>query len=142
MVSVAPAFAVAGVTLVALLTKNVCGEIAVPSGVTTVIVPLVNPFGTVAVICVAAGVNVSWLNVPNFTEVASASSPPVMVTEVAPAAPSVGVNEVITGSGVKDAGLDAESAPLWTVTTPGVASIGTTALTVAVVGVPDTATPL
>ena len=75
-------------------------EVAVPPGAVTAIataVLLVPRFGTTAVIDVAEfTVKLCTLVVPNWTPVAPVKLLPVMVTEV-PAAPDVGVNDVIAG---------------------------------------------
>jgi len=81
--------------------------VAVPPGVVTLILPVVAPVGTVAVICVAEfTVNDVALVVLNFTTLVVKFAPlivplkfvPVIVTDV-PTGPKVGVNEVIVGAG-------------------------------------------
>jgi len=96
----------ASVTLLewALLTVKFAVLVPVPLGVVTLILPVVAPVGTVAVICVAEfTVNVVALVVLNFTElvVKVGAVPlkfvPVIGTDV-PTGPNSGVNEVIVGA--------------------------------------------
>jgi hypothetical protein len=80
--------------------------VAVPSGVVTLIGPVVAPEGTCAVIFVLEfPVNVA--DVPlNLTVVAPMRSPPLMVTDV-PTPPLVGENDEIVGAAAHDAGATA-----------------------------------
>ena len=81
--------------------------VPVPLGVVTLILPVVAPVGTVAVICVDEfTVNDVAAVVLNFTELVVKLAPltvplkfvPVIVTDV-PTGPKAGVNEVIVGVG-------------------------------------------
>ena len=82
------------------LIVNGSALVAVPLDVVTEIVPVVAPFGTVAVICVPEStVNVADLLFENFTAVAPVKFVPVIVTDVPPG-PELGVNEVIVGTPV------------------------------------------
>jgi hypothetical protein len=70
--------------------------VAVPSGVVTLIFPLVAPEGTVALICVLEA-TLKAADVPlKRTLVVPVKLLPVIVTDV-PTGPMVGVNEVIVG---------------------------------------------
>ena len=89
------------------LTVKFAALVAVPPGVVTLILPVVAPVGTVAVICVAESTwNVVALTLLNFTELVVKLAPltvplkfvPVILTDV-PTGPKVGVNEVIVGAG-------------------------------------------
>jgi hypothetical protein len=124
-----------------LLTVKSVGLVAVPPGVVTVILPVVAPVGTVAVICVAEfTVNVVALVVLNFTELVVKLAPPtvplkfvpVILTDV-PIGPKAGVNEVIVGAGavatVKLVALVFCPAAVYTWIGPVVAPAGTTAVT-------------
>ncbi len=91
----------------AVLTVKFAVLVTVPPGVVTLILPVVAPVGTVAVICVAEfTVNVVAVVVLNFTELVVKVAPltvplkfvPVIVTDV-PTGPNGGVNEVIVGAG-------------------------------------------
>ena len=137
----------ASVTLLewTLLTVKFAVLVPVPLGVVTLILPVVAPVGTVAVICVAEfTVNVVALVVLNFTElvVKVGAVPlkfvPVIVTDV-PTGPNSGVNEVIVGAlTVKLVALVRCPATVYTWIGPVVAPAGTTAVTevaLAVVGV-------
>jgi hypothetical protein len=86
-----------------MLTVKLAALVAVPPGVVTLILPVVAPVGTVAVICVAEfTVNDVAVVVLNFTELVVKPVPlkfvPVILTDV-PTGPKVGVNEVIVGAG-------------------------------------------
>jgi hypothetical protein len=90
-----------------MLTVKLAALVAVPPGVVTLILPVVAPVGTVAVICVAEfTVNDVAVVVLNFTELVVKFAPltvplkfvPVIVTDV-PTGPKVGVNELIVGAG-------------------------------------------
>lgn len=84
-----------------VLTVKLLVEVAVPPAVVTVIVPVVAPVGTVAIICVAVEL-VTVACVPlNLTVLLAAvveKFVPVMVTAV-PIAPLVGEKLVIVGAG-------------------------------------------
>ena len=120
----------------AMLTVKFAVLVPVPLGVVTLILPVVAPVGTVAVICVAEfTVNVVALVVLNFTElvVKVGAVPlkfvPVIVTEV-PTGPYSGVNEVIVGAlTVKFVALVLCPAAVYTWIRPVVAPDGTTAVT-------------
>jgi hypothetical protein len=128
----------ASVTLLewALLTVKFAVLVPVPLGVVTLILPVVAPVGTVAVICVAEfTVNDVALVVLNFTElvVKAGAVPlkfvPVIVTDV-PTGPNSGVNEVIVGAfTVKLVALVLCPAAVYTWIRPVVAPAGTTAVT-------------
>jgi hypothetical protein len=115
-------------------TKSVA-LLAVPLGVVTVILPVVAPVGTVAVICVEL-LNVNAVGTPlNFTLVTPVKFVPVTVTTV-PTAPLVGVNDVIVGhvEGMVNVPLAAVPPPpapavVVTVIEPVVAPDGTVAVT-------------
>src|SRR3989442_6666449 len=80
------------------MTVKESAEVAVPSGVTTVIGPLVAPDGTVAVRLVSSvTVNEDALSPANWTSVAFVKSVPETATWV-PTAPCVGVKLVIEGA--------------------------------------------
>jgi len=90
-----------------VLTVKFVALVAVPPGVVTLILPVVAPAGTVAVICVAEfTVKDVALVVLNFTELVVKFVPltvplkfvPVIVTDV-PTGPNAGANEVIVGAG-------------------------------------------
>jgi hypothetical protein len=89
-----------------MLTVKFVALVAVPPGVVTLILPVVAPVGTVAVICVAEFTANVAVVVLNFTELVVKLAPltvplkfvPVIVTEV-PTGPKVGVNELIVGAG-------------------------------------------
>ena len=93
--------------------------VPVPVGVVTAIFPVVAPVGTVAVICVAElTVSVDWVVVLNFTLVAPQKFVPVIVTDVVPAVPAVGLNDVTVGT---PAAVTSKLATL--VTVPSVGSV-------------------
>ena len=72
---------------------------AVPPGVVTLILPVIAPLGTTAVICVAELTAKLVAEVfLNFTSVAPERFVPVMTTEV-PTGPLIGTNDVIVGAG-------------------------------------------
>src|SRR5947208_6396251 len=102
--------------------------VAVPPGVVTLIVPVVAPVGTVAVICVAElTVNVALVPL-NFTAVAPVKAVPVIVT-LAPTTPLVGVKLVIVGglTTVKLPALVAVPLDVVTLSGPLAAAAGTVA---------------
>jgi hypothetical protein len=104
---------------------------AVPSGVVTLIVPLVAPTGTTAVICVAELTSKLVAAVRlNVTPVAPVRFVPVMTT-VVPTGPLIGTNDVIVGAverTVKFEGLAAVPPGVVTPIGPVVAPVGTTAV--------------
>jgi len=123
-----------------MLTVKFAALVAVPPGVVTLILPVVAPVGTVAVICVAESTwNVVAVVALNFTELVVKLAPltvplkfvPVILTDV-PTGPKVGVNEVIVGAGtgvtVKLVALVFCPAAVYTWTGPVVAPAGTTAV--------------
>jgi hypothetical protein len=123
-----------------VLTVKFAGLVAVPPGVVTVILPVVAPVGTVAVICVAEFTwNVVAATLLNFTELVVKLVPPavplkfvpVIVTDV-PTGPNSGVNEVIVGAGtgvtVKTPELRAVFPATVTRIGPVVAPVGTVAV--------------
>jgi hypothetical protein len=78
-------------------TVKLLADVAMPFGVVTVIFPVVVPFATRAVICVALfTVKLAADVALNFTEVAPVKFVPVIVTEV-PAKPLVGLKLEIVG---------------------------------------------
>jgi len=82
------------------MTVNVVLLVAVPPGVVTLIVPLVVPVGTVAVIDVAETTLKLLASIPlNLTAVIPEKLVPVIVT-ITPAGPLVGVKPVIVGCGI------------------------------------------
>src|SRR6476661_4387077 len=101
MTTVVPGEPLVGVKLVTvggLPTTKLWAEVAVPPGTVTVMVPVVVPAPTVAVICVAEfTTNVAGVPL-NDTAVAPVKPPPRMVTTV-PACPPPGEKLVITGPG-------------------------------------------
>src|SRR5213594_768399 len=102
---------------------------AVPPGVVTLIVPVVAPVGTVAVICVAElTVNVAVVPL-NFTAVAPVKAVPVIVT-LAPTTPVVGEKLVMAGGGitVKLLALVAVPPAVVTLMVPVAAPLGTVAV--------------
>ena len=121
------------VVVPAVVTVKSATLVAVPPPVVTLILPVVAPVGTVAVICVAEfTVNVVAVVALNLTLLAPEKFVPVMVTD-APTEPLPGVNEVIVGAGggaptVKSAGLVAVPPPVVTLIFPVVAPVGTVAV--------------
>src|SRR5690348_11826248 len=88
--------AVAGQTLIVVVTVKLPALVPVPPGPVTAIGPVVAPLGTVAVICVAE-FTVNVADVPlNFTAVAPVKFVPAIVTDV-PTVPLVGLNDVTVG---------------------------------------------
>ncbi len=80
------------------VTVNVPELVSVPPGVVTLILPVVAPEGTVAVILLAElMVNVALVPL-NFTEVAPVKFEPLITTEV-PTGPLFGLNPVMVGAG-------------------------------------------
>jgi len=129
-----------------MLTVKFAVLVAVPPGVVTLILPVVAPVGTVAVICVAESTwNDVALVVLNFTTLVVKFAPlivplklvPVILTDV-PTGPKVGVNEVIVGAGtgvtVKLVALVFCPAAVYTWIGPVVAPVGTTAVALVVLG--------
>jgi hypothetical protein len=115
-----------------LVTVKSVALVAVPPGVVTVILPVVAPVGTVAVIFVAEfTVNVVAATPLNLTEVAPVKLVPVILT-VVPTGPEVGVNDVIVGSGAVDTVKFVELVPVpegvVTAIFPVVAPVGTVAV--------------
>ena len=89
-----------------LVTVNCAGLVAKPSGVTTLIRPVVAPAGTTAVIFTSES-TVNVAGVPaNFTLVAPLNPDPLIVTEV-PTGPLVGENDEIAGTAAHEAGATA-----------------------------------
>jgi hypothetical protein len=81
------------------VTVKLLALVAVPPAVVTLMVPVVAPVGTVALICVAE-LTVNDAVVPlNFTAVAPLKFAPVIVTLI-PTAPLVGEKLVIDGAGM------------------------------------------
>jgi hypothetical protein len=79
-----------------VVTVKLLADVAVPPGVVTEIFPVVDPTGTVVVICVALA-TVKVAAVPlNLTDVAPVKLVPVMVTPI-PICPLAGVKVVIVG---------------------------------------------
>ena len=92
------------------MTVKLLEELAVPAGVVTEIVPLVEPAGTIAVIWDAVfTVNVAAAVPLNFTEVAPVKLVPLSVT-LTPMTPLVGVKLVIVGAAAETEKLAAEVA--------------------------------
>ena len=82
----------------AAVTVKFATLLAVPPDVVTLILPVIAPVGTTAVICVAEfTVNVVALVFLNFTSVAPVKFVPVITTEVPPG-PLFGTNDVIVGA--------------------------------------------
>jgi hypothetical protein len=112
------------------ITVKSCEEVAVPLGVVTLIFPVVEPLGTLVVICVLEfTVKVAEV-VLKATAVAPAKLIPVMTTEVL-TIPLVGVNEVTAGAAVTVKLLELVPVPaeFVTATFPVVAPVGTVAVT-------------
>jgi hypothetical protein len=87
-----------------LVTVNLSVLVASPSGVTTLIRPVVAPAGTVAVILVSES-TVNAAGVPaNFTFVAPVKPEPLIVTDV-PTGPLVGENDEIVGTAARADGV-------------------------------------
>src|SRR5207237_10187667 len=104
--------------------------VPVPAELVTVILPVVAPVGTVALICVSEfTVNVVAAVLLKLTPVAPVKPVPVSVTLV-PVGPLTGVNEVMLGTTVtvKLVALVPVPAALVTVIFPVVAPVGTVAL--------------
>jgi hypothetical protein len=103
------------VGLAAAVTVKFCELVAIPSGVVTLIGPVVAPEGTVVVILVFEfAVNVADTPL-KVTLVAAMRSVPVIVTGV-PTGPLVGENEEIVGAAAQDAGAIAIAATMTPVT--------------------------
>jgi hypothetical protein len=114
-----------------VLTVKFVVLVAEPTGVVTLIGPVVAVAGTVAVICVAEfTVNVVAAKLLNVTAVVPVKLVPVIVTDV-PTGPDVGVNDVIVGQAatVKLVRLDPVPPPgVVTLIGPVVAVVGTVAV--------------
>jgi len=132
IVTLAPTSPLVGEKLVMVggnTTVKLLALVAVPPGVVTLIVPVVAPAGTVAVICVAElTVNVAVVPL-NFTAVAPVYAVPVTVT-LAPTAPLLGEKLVIEGGGitVKELALVPVPPAVVTLMVPVVAPLGTVAV--------------
>jgi len=132
IVTLAPTSPLVGEKLVMVggnTTVKLLALVAVPPGVVTLIVPVVAPAGTVAVICVAElTVNVALVPL-NFTAVAPVYAVPVTVT-LAPTAPLLGEKLVIEGGGitVKELALVPVPPAVVTLMVPVVAPLGTVAV--------------
>lgn len=102
MVTAVPATPLAGVKLEIVggsVTVKLADEVAVPPGVVTAILPVLDPLATVAVIWVALSTENTPAAFPlNFTEVAPVKLEPVMTTMV-PAVPEAGAKLAIVGAG-------------------------------------------
>ena len=146
LAGVKPVIVGAGVTVPVVKTAALA---AVPPAAVTVIVPVVAPDGTTAVIR-AAELVVNRAAVPlNATADAPVKPVPLIWTRV-PAGPEVGVNPEIVGAApviVNEAALDAAPSKVETAISPEAAPAGTTAvirfseLTVNEAAVPPKATP-
>lgn len=87
-------------------TVKLLAEVAVPPGVVTPILPLLEPLATRAVICVALPTEkLAAAFPPNVTAVAPVKFEPVIVTEV-PEAPEIGLKLTIAGAGVTGCELE------------------------------------
>jgi hypothetical protein len=115
----------------AVVTVKLEALAAVPSGVVTLITPVVAPVGTTAVTCVAEStVKLVAAVRLNVTPVAPVRFVPVMIT-VVPTGPLIGTNEVIVGAvegTVKFEALAAVPPGVVTLIGPVVAPVGTTAV--------------
>jgi hypothetical protein len=81
-------------------TAKVLDEVAVPPAVVTLILPLLEPLATTAVICVALITEkLEAAFPPNVSAVAPVRFVPVMVTEV-PEAPEAGLKLAMVGAGI------------------------------------------
>jgi hypothetical protein len=112
-----------------LVTVKLVALVAVPPAVVTLMVPVVAPLGTVAVICVDE-FTVKVALVPlNFVAVAPERFAPV-ITTLWPTAPLVGEKLVIDGAGttVKLLALVALPPAVVTLIVPVVAPLGTVAV--------------
>jgi hypothetical protein len=106
-----------------LVTVNCAVLVAKPSGVTTLIRPVVAPAGTTAVIFTSES-TVNVAGVPaNFTLVAPVNPDPLIVTEV-PTGPLVGENDEIAGTAAHEAGATAMVAATSVATTALLRSMG------------------
>jgi len=101
--------------------------LAVPLGVVTLILPVVAPTGTIAVILVLEFTTKLATVVLNLTRVAPVKLVPVITTEV-PTGPEVGVNLVIAGVTVKLLVLVVVPPGVVTAMGPVVAPVGTVAV--------------
>jgi hypothetical protein len=119
-------------------TTKSAALVAVPMVFVTLILPVVAPVGTVAVIDVAEFTVTEVAVVAlNLTVVVPQNFVPVIVT-IVPIGPAVGVNEVMVGaagaaSTVKSATLAVSGSGVWTVILPVVAPAGTAAVTLVLV---------
>ena len=82
--------------MTAQITVNAVPLVAVPPGVTTLIVPVVAPAGTVAVICPSL-FTVKEATTPWKVTLVAPVNPDPVITTVVPTGPTVGRNPVITG---------------------------------------------
>jgi hypothetical protein len=115
---------------VTAVTVKSVALVTVPPGVVTVILPVIAPEGTIAVMCFAElTVNVVANTLLNVTDVASAKFVPVMTTLV-PTRPLVGEKEVIVGLPVTVKLVALSAVPLGVVMWRGpvVAPVGTVAV--------------
>jgi hypothetical protein len=138
-----PALSTAGVSdAMVNVTVKLVALTAEPSGVVTVILPVVAPFGTLALITVAVALTISvTVTSPNFT-VGDRKPEPLLVT-VVPTGPEAGVKPVIFVNTTNGSGEVAVPPGVVNVTTPVVAAAGTVVFTVvAFTNVNGAATPL
>jgi hypothetical protein len=128
IVTLTPTFPLAGVKPVMLgLTVKFPVLVTVPTGVVTLILPVVAPAGTVAVILIEE-LGAKPAETPlNFTDETPVKLAPLMVTLV-PITPLVGVKLVIRAATVKSVALVAVPAGFVTVIFPVVALPGTVAV--------------
>ena len=130
LVPTGPLVGVNEVMLGAGMTVKSVVLVAVPAGLVTLILPVVAPVGTVAVICTLEFKVKAVAGVPlKATPVVPANPLPAIVTLV-PAGPLVGVKEVMLGATmtVKSVALVPVPAGLVTLTFPVVAPSGTVAV--------------
>ena len=90
------------------VTEKVIGDTAVPQGVITVMLPVVAPAGTVAVICEELSTTNAAFVPLKLTMVAPENPLPLITTEV-PTDPDEGESETITGTGFTVTGIVAET---------------------------------
>ena len=109
------------------MTGKLLALVAVPAGVVTLIVPVVAPAGTVAVILVAELTRERGRGAVELDGGRAVKFAPLMTTLV-PTAPLVGVNPVIRGATVKLVALVAVPPGVVTVIGPVVAFAGTVAV--------------
>jgi hypothetical protein len=96
----------------AVVTVKLDVLVAVPPGVVTVIVPVVAPVGTVAVIFVSELTMKAAVTPLNLTEVAPVKFVPLIVT-VDPTGPDIGENEVMVGAEVAPSTWTNPDVTLW-----------------------------